>query len=249
LKVSRFVLLFAVCCLVPGLWSSESRAGDWLQRGMDMLRGEPETTRQESSLTEQDIALGLREALRVGSENVVNHLGREGGYYLDPRAHIPLPEGLQKVQQIMNRAGLGRTLDDLELRLNRAAELATPRAREMFMSAVSEMTMEDVRGILNGPNDAATRYFQDQMSGPLSREFTPIVSESLAEAGAVRVYDQLMSDYRKLPFVPDAQADLSRHVVDLSIEAIFGYLALEEAAIRNNPGKQTTDILRRVFGR
>jgi len=37
--------------------------------------------------------------------------------------------------------------------------------------------------------------------------------------------------------------------VDHSIEAIFEYLAVEEAAIRNDPLKQTTSILQRVFGR
>jgi len=67
--------------------------------------------------------------------------------------------------------------------------------------------------------------------------------------GAVRAYEDLMSRYQQLPFVPDARADISKHVVDHSIEAIFDYLALEEAAIRNDPLKQTTSILQRVFGR
>lgn len=220
----------------------------WLGRGMELFSDQPAAT-DKQGLSETDIAQGLREALRVGSENVVASLGRENGYYLDPRAHIPLPDGLQRVQHIMNRAGMGRMLDDLELRMNRAAEEATPRAREMFADAVSRMTMEDALAIYNGPDDSATRFFQEQMSAPLSDEFTPVVRQSLADAGAVRVFESLMEEYRQLPFVPDINEDLSRHVVDHSIAAIFEYLALEERAIRNNPVKQTTDILRRVFGR
>jgi len=245
--MKKYFPIIAVVIIIS-VWISESGAEGWLKRGMEIFLDEPET-RENSQLAESDIVQGLREALRVGSENVVSHLGRENGYYLDPRAHISLPEGLQQVQHIMNRAGMGRTLDDLELRMNRAAEQATPKARDMFVNAISEMTLDDARGIYNGPDDAATRYFQDKMSGPLSLEFTPIVRESLAQAGAVRVFDDLMSDYNKLPFVPDASADLTRHVVDRSITAIFDYLALEEKGIRNNPVKQTTSILRKVFGR
>lgn len=245
--MKKFCLFMAFCVAVL-VGASELRAQDWLQRGMDVLRKQPEAT-EKSGLADSEVAEGLREALRIGSENVVSHLGREDGYYLDPKAHIPLPASLQNVQNILKRAGMGHMLDDLELRMNRAAEQATPRAREMFVQAISEMTLDDVRGIYNGPDDAATRYFEDTMSGPLSEEFTPLVRQSLADVGAVRAYEDLMSRYQQLPFVPDARADISKHVVDHSIEAIFDYLALEEAAIRNDPLKQTTSILQRVFGR
>lgn len=229
-------------------WAGHIHAESWLQRGMDIFRDHPENN-QSKRLPESDIAAGLREALKVGSENVVSHLGRENGFYLDPRAHISLPEGLQQVQHLMNRAGMGRMLDDLEVRMNRAAEMAVPKAKDMFAQAISSMTLEDAYSIYTGPDDSATRYFQDRMSMPLADEFQPVVRQSLSEAGAVRLYEDLMSDYQQLPFVPDVSVDLSRHVVDRSIMAIFDYLAIEEAAIRNNPAKQTTDILRRVFGR
>ncbi len=243
-KCALIMAFFAAVLMV----ASELRAQDWLQRGMDTLRKNPEVT-EKSGLADSEIAEGLREALRVGSEKVVSHLGRKDGYYQDPKAHIPLPASLQNVQNILERAGMGHMLDDLELRMNRAAEQATPRAREMFVQAVSEMTLDDVRGIYNGPDDAATRYFEDTMSGPLSEEFTPLVRQSLADVGAVRVYEDMMSRYQQLPFVPDARADISEHVVDHSIKAIFEYLAVEEAAIRNDPLSQTTSILQRVFGR
>ncbi len=230
------------------MWAAEPGAEGWIKRGMEIFQEQPQTT-DKFHLTESDIDRGLREALNVGSENVVSLLGQENGFYLDSRAHIYLPESLQKVQHIMNRAGMGRMLDDLELRMNRAAEQATPKAREIFVEAISDMTLEDVMGIYNGPNDAATRYFQGRMTPQLLDEFAPIVEQSLAEAGALRVYDDIMGEYRQMPFVPDVKADLSDHVVERSIKAIFDYLALEEKAIRTNPVKQTTGILRKVFGR
>ena len=245
--MKKYILIMA-SFIVLFLWTAEPGAEGWIKRGMEIFK-EHRVETDKDQPAEEEISLGLREALKVGSENVVSLLGRENGYYLDPRAHISLPKELQQVQHLLNRAGMGRMLDDLELRMNRAAEQATPRAREMFADAVSQLTLEDVMGIYNGPDDAATRYFQHKMTEPLSREFTPMVRQSLAEAGAVRVYEDIMSGYRQMPFVPDISADLTKHVVDRSIAAIFEYLALEEKAIRNNPAKQTTDTLRKIFGR
>ena len=51
-----------------------------------------------------------------------------------------------------------------------------------------------------------------------------------------------------MPFVPDIKSDLSVHAVQGALSGLFHYLAKEEAAIRDNPAKQTTDLLKRVFG-
>ena len=49
--------------------------------------------------------------------------------------------------------------------------------------------------------------------------------------------------------MPDAKADLTDHVLDLGLQGIFLYLAAEEKAIRENPAKRTTELLRKVFSR
>jgi hypothetical protein len=139
-------------------------------------------------------------------------------------------------------------LDDLELKLNRAAEVATPKAKALFGQAISEMTFEDVMNIYNGPEDAATRYFQDKMTPPLAKEMQPVVEQSLAEVGAVQSYDNVMGEYRTIPFVPDVKADLTTYVVEKGMDGIFYYMAKEEAAIRQNPAKRTTELLQKVFG-
>ena len=134
------------------------------------------------------------------------------------------------------------------MKLNRAAEVATPKAKELFSQAISEMTFEDVMNIYNGPDDAATRYFQKKMTPPLAREMQPVVDQSLAEVGAVQAYDKVMAEYRSMPFVPDVKADLTTYVVEKGMDGIFHYMAVEEAAIRQDPAKRTTELLQRVFG-
>lgn len=200
------------------------------------------------SLSTGEIGAGLKDALRVGTETVVQQLGQAGGFNTDSAIHIPLPDSMKRVQQTLGPLGMSGMLDDLETRLNRAAEAATPQAKELFWQSIEQMTIDDAKGIYEGPDDAATQYFQRTMTPGLKDAFRPIVDDSLADAGAVQAYDQVMGEYRQVPFVPDVKADLTNHVLDGAVAGIFHYVAQEEAAIRANPAKRTTDILQKVFG-
>ncbi|ATX79210.1 Protein of unknown function (DUF4197) [Mariprofundus aestuarium] len=207
------------------------------------------TTAIANPLTNTDMVAGLKDALRVGSEQVVGQLSRTDGFNGDPKIHIPLPENMQTVKSALNAVGMGYMMEDLELKLNRAAELATPKAKRIFGDSIKAMTITDAKNILNGPNDAATQYFKGKMSSPLSDEMRPIVQQALNEAGAVQAYDSVMGEYATMPFVPDVKANLTQHVLDLGLQGIFHYMAVEEAAIRKNPAKRTTEILQKVFSR
>jgi hypothetical protein len=222
---------------------------DWMKAGKDLL-GAVGTTPPDSTsdLTNSEITNGLKDALRVGTETVVNQLGQLDGFNADPAIHIPLPDSLNQVKSALSAIGMSSMMDDLELKLNRAAEEATPPAKKLFWDAITAMTLDDVKGIYNGPDDSATRYFQNKMSAPLSVEMQPIVENALNQVGAVQAYDAVMGQYSTIPFVPDVKADLNKYVVDKGMEGIFHYVAIEEAAIRNDPVKRTTDILQKVFG-
>lgn len=206
------------------------------------------STSPGGALSTDEIAAGLREALRVGTERVVAQVGTLDGFNADPAIHIPLPGVLRDVQSMLQRVGMSGLADDLETRLNRAAEVAAPEAKELFFQAISEMTLDDVKRIYEGPDDAATQYFKGKMSPPLAERMQPIVDRSLADVGAIKSYDTMMTQYKSIPFVPDVKADLTRYVVDKGMDGIFHYVAEEEAAIRNNPAARTTDLLKRVFG-
>jgi hypothetical protein len=222
--------------------------GSWWEKGQELLKGFPTKNVEPGQLDTGTVAAGLKDALRVGTERVVGQLGRKDGFNADPAVHIPLPESLRSVHGMLNRVGLGSELNDLELRLNRAAEAATPKAKALFWKAIQEMTLEDVNTIYTGPDDAATRYFQRKMSPALAAEMGPVVEKSMAQVGAVQVYDRVMGLYRSLPLVPDVKADLKTYVVDKSMQGIFHYLAREEAAIRRDPARRTTELLKKVFG-
>jgi hypothetical protein len=201
-----------------------------------------------SPLSVAEISAGLKEALRVGSENVVQQVGVADGYNNDPKIHIPLPASITKVRNMAAKVGLQGGFDDLETRLNRAAETAAPKAKKLFLSAITEMSVDDAKGILSGSDDSATQYFRSKMTTPLSAEMRPVVDQAMSQAGVIQAYDGAMGKLGRLaPALPDYKSQLTNHVVKLGMDGIFHYLSEEEAAIRNNPAKRVSDILQRVF--
>ena len=247
-STGRFIFMIGMFFFAMSLISVSTEAGEnWWEKGTDLLKtyGESNTS---TGITLEEIGAGLKEALRVGSEDVVARLGRLDGFNADSAVHIPLPKQLDTVKSVLDKVGMSGLLEDLELKLNRAAEVATPKAKNLFLEAISEMSFDDVKKIYEGPEDAATQYFRKKMSPSLAKEMQPVVDKSLAEVGAVQAYDNVMKEYKSFPFVPDVKADLKDYVVDKGMDGIFYYMAKEEAAIRQNPAKRTTDLLKRVFG-
>jgi Protein of unknown function (DUF4197) len=245
--IQKITILFFVTLL--SLLPHVSWAGtDWWATARQVLAPENTKTGAPVALTNRDIAAALRDALQIGSARVVKQLGRPDGFNLDSQIHIPLPKTLQTVDKMLGRVGMSSLTDDLELRLNRAAETATPRAKELFISAIKQMTFADARTILTGPNDAATTYLRRTMGKELARDMTPIVREALSQVEAVATYEQVMARYNAVPLAPKIDADLNAYVVDRALDGIFYYVAREESLIREDPARQTTALLRRVFG-
>lgn len=227
--------------------ASQAHAENLWDKAKDLLKTvEVEKKTTDPSLNE--ISKAFKEALQIGSNNVVSQLGAVNGFNTDPAIHIPLPKKLKSVKKVLAKIGVKKEVKDLELKLNRAAEVATPKAKKLFIDSIKKMTFDDVKKIYNGPDDSATQYFKMKMSLSLKKEMQPIIDSSLSEVGAIKAYDNMMGKYKKLPFVPDVKADLTKHVIKGGINGIFYYLAKEEKAIRKDPVKQTTDLLKRVFG-
>lgn len=250
---SSMVLLFAMLVLPPAM-----AGNSWLDQGSKALKSlnvttdaktQTGTSSSGSGLSLDTIISGLKEALKVGSGNVVTQLGATDGFNKDSSIHIPLPDSLATVKKALDAAGMGSLTDDLELKLNRAAEAATPKAKALFMDAITQMTFEDAKAIYEGADDAATQYFKEKMSPGLAEAMAPVVDDTLSQVGAVKAYDNVMGKYKTFPFVPDVKANLSEHVVEKGMDGIFYYMAKEEKAIRQDPVKRTTDLLKTVFGK
>ena len=204
------------------------------------------------ALSQADAAMGIRAALSNGILSALGIVGREGGFLNDGQIHIPLPKVLADVQSVMSTIGAGSILSQLETQLNRGAEKAAPVAKDIFFDAISGLSISDAIGIVRGPENAATTYLQDRTTPRLTALFSPIMENALGQTGALRLLDQATDSLRNIPFAPslgaNARTDLITHGVQYGLTGVFHYVAKEEAAIRRDPAKRTSEILRRVFG-
>lgn len=255
MKQLKLSLCYCAFCF---LMSASFAGASWFDTGVDLLKTlETETSSVKtptekvpapSHLESSEVSKAFKEALRIGTEAVTKQLGAKDGFNGDKFVHIPLPAELKAVRGVLDKIGMAQVADDLELTINRAAEAATPKAKALFVDAIAEMSFEDVMGLYNGADDSATKYFQNKMQGSLKKEMQPVIDDALAQVGALQLYESMVAEYKTMPFVPDVKSDLSNHVLEKGIDGIFYYIGQQEIAIRENPAKQTTLLLKKVFG-
>jgi hypothetical protein len=201
------------------------------------------------SLGEVKIGQALKQALQVGTENAVKLTGKPDGYFRNQAIKILLPERLKNLESGLRLVGYGSQVDELVLGMNRAAEQAAPAAKQIFWDAIGDMTIDDARKILDGPQTAATDYFKGRTTNQLTAAFKPIVDKSMSRVGVTRQYDQLLDRARAIPFLNVEQYDIDHYVVGKALDGLFHMVGEEEKKIRTNPAARVTDLLREVFGR
>lgn len=204
-----------------------------------------------SGLTQADAANGIRAALDNGVGNAIANVGVLDGFLGNSLVRIPLPKVLQDVQSYLKPLGADGLLVELQQQLNRGAEKAAPVAKDIFLGAIRDLTIPDAINIVRGPDNAATQYLADRTSTKLGQLFAPIMENALNQTGALQIVDQVSGNLNNIPFGPqlgDARKDLIMHGVDYGLKGVFYYIGEEEKAIRENPAKRTSEILRHVFG-
>jgi len=194
------------------------------------------------------VAAGLKEALRVGTDQAVTLTGRTDGYFANQAIKILMPERLHTLESGLRTVGYGNQLDAFVLSMNRAAEHAAPAARSIFVDAITAMSFDDARSILQGPDTAATDYFKKTTSDKLTTAFRPIVERSMSEGGVTRQYQQLVDQARAIPFLKAESFDLNSYVTGKGLDGLFHVVGEEEKKIRTDPAARVTELLRDVFG-
>ena len=201
-----------------------------------------------SGLSDVKIGSGLKEALKIGTENAVGFTGKQDGFFLNQAIKILMPEKLRTFEKGLRAVGYGPQVDEFVLSMNRSAEKATPFAKQIFWDAIGEMTFDDVKKILSGNDTAATDYFKGKTTSKLTDVFKPIVSDAMNEVGVTRQYKQLVGRYESIPFVKKESFDIDQYVVTKALDGLFHMVGEEETKIRKNPTARTTDLLKEVFG-
>lgn len=228
-----FLPLVIVCFTLSGCAELQQVASQFPQTGM---------------LSNADIAAGLREALDKGIDRQVTKLTKTDGFYKNQLVKILLPAELQKVDKTLRDIGLASLADEGLKLMNRAAEDAVKEATPIFVSAVKGITFNDARNILMGNDEAATAYLRGATSSQLYNKFSPVIKSSFRKVGADKAWQNIITQYNKVPLVQKVNPDLTDYVTSKALDGVYKMIAVEEKEIRNNVAARTSELLKKVFG-
>jgi hypothetical protein len=206
------------------------------------------TTTKAATLSESDIASGLKEALNIGAKNASSQLNAIDGFNKNLKVRIPFPEDAQRVATKLRELGFGKKVDEFELTLNRAAEQAAKEAAPIFVNAITSMSITDAKNILMGSDSSATSYLRTKTSTPLATAFSPHIKKALDATTATKKWTELATLYNRIPLVNKVETDLVKYTTSKALKGLFTVVADEELKIRKDPAARVTDLLKRVFG-
>lgn len=234
---------FVIAALISAGWTTQAAAESDLSKVIKAV------TASKGGLTASQADSGLREALSLGAAAAVTRVARTDGYWGNNLIRIPLPDTLSKVQRTLKPLGLSGALDDVHLKMNRAAETAAPVAKGLFIDAIKALTIQDAIGIVKGGPTSGTQYLQKATTPRLTTLFTPPIETALQETGAVQALDRAIKRNGLNGYIrKEPKVYLSEFAVGKALGGLFHYVGTEETAIRTDPAKRTSVLLRAVFG-
>jgi hypothetical protein len=202
----------------------------------------------QGSLTQEEVASGLKEALIQGISKGADQASKTDGFFKNDLIRILLPEDARRVESTLRQIGLGSEVDRAMLAINRGAEKAAQEAKPIFISAIRQMTIQDAFQILRGDPNAATDYLRRTTESQLVALFQPKIQESLNEVGATKYYGDLANAYNNIPLTNrKIDPDLNAYVTNRALDGLFTLIAEEEKNIRENPLQRTSALMRKVF--
>jgi len=217
---------------------------------------------EDQPLTQNEIIAGLKEALIVGTANSTTLLGKTDGYYKDDLVKILLPQEADLIVENINRIpGGDQLVEDVLLKINRAAEDAVDEAKPIFVNSIKKMTISDAIGILNGNDNAATEYLHKTTYPELFKLYRPKIKASVEKklVGNISTKDSWDTLTKKWNNVAQSligqvagfksvEIELEDYLTEKALEGLFLKIADEEKKIREEPLARVNDILKRVFG-
>ena len=220
------------------------------------------TLDEDKPLSQNEIIGGLKEALVVGTNNSANILGITDGYYKDELVKIFLPpEADIIVKNIGKIPGGDQLIEDVLLKINRAAEDAVKDAKPIFVNSIKSMTITDAVGILKGEENAATEYLHETTYEQLFELYRPKIKASVEKKLVGNVStgqswntltkkwnDVAKSMIGQIAGFKPVEIELDEYLTHKALDGLFLKIEAEEKQIRKDPMARVNNILKRVFG-
>jgi hypothetical protein len=213
-------------------------------------------------ITEEEVVSGLKEALITGAGNSARRLALENGYYGDEAIKILLPpEASIIIDNVSKLPGGDKMVQDLVLRINRAAEDAAKEAAPVFTGCVKQMTIKDAFSILNGTDNAATVYLRANTFNELYALYNPKIKVSTEKkiVGNISTRESWIALTGKWNTLANSVAgriagfkpvntDIDDYLTNKALNGMFLKIEQEELKIRKEVSARVSPILKRVFG-
>lgn len=252
------LLVCSVLVTMSGMISPAFSAWqDWVKDADTVLKsstGQDAASTMSSALSNDKISQGLKEALDVGVKKAIELLGSENGFLNDQTVKIPLPDSMQQVEKALRSFGQEKMADDFVTSMNRAAEQAVPQVTNVFVDAISKMSLDDAQGILSGGDTAATDYFKKHTTEQLSELISPYVNDAMNQTQVTQYYKTMTDQVKKydsfgfMDSYLGSAADIDSYVTDKTMAGLFTKIAAQEKLIRQNPAARSSELLKDVFG-
>lgn len=201
-----------------------------------------------TDLSHADASSGVKAALEQGALAAVGLLGQQGGFLNNPQVRIPLPGYLNDAAKMMKRFGQGARIEELELSINRAAELAVPMGKEVLVGAVHSMNVQDAKNILTGGSTSVTQFFAEKTRVPLGQKFLPVVTQATSQVGLAQQFNAFAGKAAGLGLLRQEDANIEQYVTGKTLDGLFLVIGEQEQQLRQNPAAAGSAILKKVFG-
>ena len=201
----------------------------------------------KKNISNNEIYSGLNEALVISVKNSCNKASKAGGFLENNKIRIDFPKEIIRVKTSSNKIGLSHLVVKFEGKLNKTAEQISLYASDIILESVNDLKFTDAIAILNGPENALTKYLRDDSYNNLYNAFYPQTLRAISNTGIQKLFDNIIKKYNKIPLVKKVDFDLSNYITVKTIDGIFFLISEEEKKIRNNPKARTTELLQKIF--
>ena len=264
-EISFGLLLTLAAPMFPRIAQAQSSDVTKLLEIIKNSQSKTSNNKALSGITGLEADGGIREALLNGAISAILKTGKTDGYWGDNLIRIALPKPFGSLQKNLKYIGASKLLDDLHLKINRAAESAVQGTREIFANTIKTFTIADGIQILRGGEQAGTMLLMDKTKPQLINLFRPNMTKAIDDTGAGLALEKISKKYNsqlnklgdisqlgKQNGVSTENKDFKAQFIDYSVakslDGLFYYIGQEEASIRKNPAKRTSDLLKKVFG-
>ena len=175
-------------------------------------------------------------------------LGKTDGFLGNPKVRIPLPGYLEDAAKLLKNFGQGQRIDELTTAINRAAEAAVPMGKDLLVSAVRSMNVNDAKNILTGGDTSVTTFFADKTRAPLGIKFLPVVTRATEKVGLANKYNEFAGKAAGFGLVSKEDANIQQYVTGRTLDGLYRMIGEEEQKIRQDPVGTGSAILQKVFG-